>query len=873
MADLPKVYPPKEVEEKWYRLWEKEGVFHAKPSSRTPYTIVIPPPNVTGILHMGHALNNTLQDILIRWKRMEDFEALWVPGTDHAGIATQNVVEKALAKEGKSRHDLGREKFVERVWKWREEYGGTIIRQLKRLGASCDWERERFTMDEGLSRAVQEVFIRLYEKGLIYRGHYIINWCPRCQTALSDEEAPHQDVEGHLYYIRYPVEGGKPSHIVVATTRPETLLGDTAVAVHPKDERYRTLLGKTVRLPILNRPLKVVEDEFVNPEFGTGAVKVTPAHDPNDFLIGQKHNLPSVNVMNPDGTMNQEAGPYKGLDRFECRKRILVDLEKGGLLEKTEKHLHAVGHCYRCHTVVEPQLSLQWFVKMRPLAEPAIRVVKEGKVVFHPSRWTKIYLDWMENIRDWCISRQIWWGHRIPVWYCVGTDHCKLACKEPLVSRERPAQCPHCKSTNLKQDEDVLDTWFSSWLWPFSTLGWPEENKDLRTFYPTDTLVTAPEILFFWVARMMMAGLEFRKEIPFKNVYIHGTVRVEGGKKMSKSLGNIIDPLEIIDEVGADALRFSLMMIAATGSDVYLSKQKFFIGRNFTNKIWNASRLVLPKLKKSSKPLSPELLTTDPDRWIVSRLHRTAQETTDALSGYRFNEAAGKLYDFFWHEFCDWYLEIIKTRTDEEVAPILKEVLETFLLLLHPFMPFITEEIWQKLNPGKTISLSRWPKPDEKWLNPHVEERMSFVVRATGAIRTLRSELRVPPKTVLTVDVPKSDAAKVLGPLNDFLLKNAKVRVVGRDDAKKPKDSATVMIDNHTLHVLLEGVIDLQKEKGRIQEEVARRRTRKERTATLLSDKNFLSRAPEEIVAKTEESLKETEEGIQKLEQLLEELK
>ena len=871
MSDLPKVYSPKEVEEKWYPFWVKEGYFSARRDPRqTPYTIVIPPPNITGILHMGHALNNTIQDILIRWKRMEGHVTLWVPGTDHAGIATQNVVEKALAKEGKTRHDLGREKFVERVWKWREEYGGTIIKQLKRLGASCDFSRERFTMDEGLSRAVQEVFIRLYEKGLIYRGHYIINWCPRCQTALSDEEAPHQDLEGHLYYIRYPIEKSS-SFVVVATTRPETLLGDTAVAVNPKDDRYQYLRGKTIILPILKRPLEVIEDEFVDPAFGTGVVKVTPAHDPNDFLMGQKHKLPSVNVMNPDGTMNEEAGPYKGLDRFECRKRILVDLEKEDLLEKTENHLHAVGHCYRCHTVVEPRLSLQWFVRMKPLADPAIRVVKEGKIRFYPDRWTKIYLDWMENIRDWCISRQIWWGHRLPVWYCIGDVACRVECKQLIVSREKPEKCPHCGSKNLRQDEDVLDTWFSSWLWPFSTLGWPDESEDLHYFYPTNTLVTAPEILFFWVARMIMAGLEFRKEIPFRDVYIHGTVRAEGGKKMSKSFGNIIDPIDIIEAVGADALRFSMMVITATGTDVYLSEQKFLIGRNFANKIWNAARLILPKLVSKKGALEPFSLKDDTDRWILSRLHRTIQEVTEALAQYRFNDAAGKSYEFFWHEFCDWYLEITKIRPSEEIAPILEEVLKTFLLLLHPVMPFITEEIWQKLSPERSIMMSPWPKVEERWFNPEVENRMSFVIRTTSAIRNLRSDLQISLDKPLSARIPRHSA--FTDPIRQFLSQRDKIEMTLTTDPNKPPGSATLMIDNHPIHVFLEGVIDLGKERRRILGEIEKRKSHQKKAKERLSDEKFLSSAPKEIVAQHRQTLETIEEGIQKLEGLLQELR
>ncbi len=597
MNDISKAYDPKATEDKWYKYWEDKKLFKALISKeKKPYTIVIPPPNITGILHMGHALNNTIQDILIRYKRMQGFEALWLPGTDHAGIATQNVVEKKLAKDNLKRQDLGREEFLKRVWKWREEYGSTIIKQLKKLGSSCDWSRTRFTMDQGLSNAVVEVFIALYNKGLIYKGDYIVNWCPRCHTALSDEEAQHRDVDGMLYHIRYPIKDTK-DHVVVATTRPETMLGDVAVAFSPSDKRYKHLKGKKLVLPVLDRELNAIFDRLVDPKFGTGALKVTPAHDPVDFQLGIAHNLKSINVMNEDATMNSLASAdYEGMDRFECREALLEALKERGLLVKAEPHRHAVGHCYRCHTMVEPRLSKQWFVKMKPLAEKAIEAVKKKKIRFHPARWTKVYLNWMENIRDWCISRQIWWGHRIPVYYC---KECSKDEKQGMiVSKAKPDKCPSCGSSQIEQDPDVLDTWFSSWLWPFSTLGWPDKKGDLKYFYPTDTLVTAQEIIFFWVARMIMAGFEFMGKAPFKDIYIHGTVRDATGTKMSKSLGNIIDPLEIIEQYGADALRFSIISITAVGQDVFLSKERFEMGRNFANKIWNASRLVLMNLDK-----------------------------------------------------------------------------------------------------------------------------------------------------------------------------------------------------------------------------------------------------------------------------------
>ena len=755
MKELPKAYNPQVVEDSIYRMWEAKGYFHAKSNpEKKPYSIVIPPPNITGILHMGHALNNTLQDILIRFKRMQSFEAEWMPGTDHAGIATQNVVEKKLAKGGMKRQDLGRDKFVEEVWKWREEYGSTIIKQLKKLGCSCDWERTRFTMDEGLSEAVLEVFVKLYEKGLIYRGNYIINWCPRCQTALSDEESQHKDVEGMLYYIKYPVKSEtnpkskikniKPQdYVIVATTRPETMLGDVAVAVNPKDKRYKGLKDKTLLLPILNRELKIVCDSLVDMKFGTGALKVTPAHDPVDFELSLKHNLEQINIMYENATINLPDTDYHGMDRFEAREAIVEDLKERGLLIKSEAHRHAVGHCYRCHTMIEPRLSPQWFVKMKPLAEPAIEAVKKGRIKFYPSRWTKVYLDWMENIRDWCISRQIWWGHRIPVYYCE-------ECSKIIVSKVRPEKCPKCGSVKIEQDPDVLDTWFSSWLWPFSTFGWPKETQDLRYFYPTDSLVTAQEIIFFWVARMIMAGMEFMGDVPFKNVYIHGTVRDITGTKMSKSLGNVIDPLDMIAKYGTDALRFSIISITAQGQDVFLSEGKFELGRNFANKLWNASRFILMSLKE-------EVVNTDlciffkseklplPERWVLSRLYSTIKNVQDCLDGYKFNEAANSIYEFVWHEFCDWYIEIAKISINEKNTQIiLYKVLEKTLRMLHPFMPFITEEIWQQIPRskgvlGESIMIQPWPHLQKEMISKNAEAEMKRLIDIVTAIRNIRS--------------------------------------------------------------------------------------------------------------------------------------
>ncbi|MCM8796662.1 MAG: valine--tRNA ligase, partial [Candidatus Omnitrophica bacterium] len=763
-----KQYNPKETEDKWYKYWEENNFFSAQTNSaKKPFCIVIPPPNITGILHMGHALNNTIQDILVRYHRMKGEESLWMPGTDHAGIATQNVVERTLLKEGLKRQNLGREKFLERVWQWQAQYGSTIIRQLKKLGASCDWSRTRFTMDEDYSRAVLEAFIRLYKKGLIYRGSYIINWCPRCQTALSDEEAPHHNLNGSLYYLRYPLKDNPDEFITVATTRPETMLGDTAVAVNPEDKRYKKYIGKILVLPLVNREIKVIADSSVDMKFGTGAVKVTPAHDPNDYAMGKKHALDFINVMYPDGRMNQNAVDYKDMDRFEAREVILEDLREKGLLERTEPHELSAGHCYRCHTIIEPYLSKQWFVKMKPLAEPAIQAVKAGKIKFYPARWTKVYLNWMENIQDWCISRQIWWGHRLPVYYCrecagqikesQGHKSVKLpedeSKKGVIVAKERPVKCPECGSADIYQDEDVLDTWFSSWLWPFATFYWPKESGELRYFYPTSVLVTAPEIIFFWVARMIIAGFEFIGKEPFKDVYIHGTVRDIEGKKMSKSLGNIIDPLEIINEYGTDALRFSLIAITSQGQDVYLSKERFEQGRNFANKIWNAARFILMNLETENikfdlcEVFRKEQLSLA-NRWILSRFYTTLKAVYMALDTFEFNEAANLLYSFFWHEFCDWYLELIKPDIKNRHNQIVMyKVMEKFLRALHPFMPFITEELWQKIpHEGKSIMLQSIPHIQDNLIDKNAEEQAQSVFNIITQIRNLRSGIEIKPE-------------------------------------------------------------------------------------------------------------------------------
>ncbi|HEY5614897.1 MAG TPA: valine--tRNA ligase, partial [Bacteroidota bacterium] len=745
MNELSKAYNPKDVEDKWYSYWESNKLFHAAVNKeKTPYTVVIPPPNITGILTMGHVLNNTIQDILIRWKRMQGYEACWIPGTDHAGIATQNVVEKSLAKEGINRHQLGREKFVERVWAWKEEYGGTIIRQLRKLGASCDWERERFTMDEGLSNAVKEVFIRLFDKGLVYRGKYIVNWCPFHRTALSDDEVEHSESQGSLWHIKYQIEGSK-EFAVVATTRPETMLGDAAVAVNPKDERYKKLVGKTAILPIVGRKIPIIADDYIDAAFGTGMVKVTPAHDQNDFLMGQRHNLPQINIFEEDGKLNESVPKqYEGMDRFECRKQIVKDLEAQGFLLKTEPHTHNIGRCYRCNTIIEPYISDQWFVKMKPLAMPALRVVHEKQVRFHPERWVKVYEHWMTNIRDWCISRQLWWGHRIPVYYAP--DGTYTAARNEAEARTK---LNLDKNIALRQDEDVLDTWFSSWLWPFSTLGWPEETpavkEDLRYFNPTDTLVTGPDIIFFWVARMVMANMEIMKGlpdkngkprnksedlVPFRDVYFTSIIRDAQGRKMSKSLGNSPDPLDVINEYGADALRFTIAYLSPLGQDVLFSTEKCELGRNFANKIWNAGRFLLMNKAEicGTGELALEKLPSEhldlADKWILSRLNHAIRDYNDSLNNFRINESTKVLYDFIWHDFCDWYVELVKTRFygDEpaEVKKIVVQralwVFDRALRLLHPHMPFLSEELWQNLTDRKGASLMRadFPVADEK---------------------------------------------------------------------------------------------------------------------------------------------------------------
>jgi valyl-tRNA synthetase len=887
MSELPKHYDPKAIEEKWYSHWLEKGYFHSD-SSRggEPYCVVIPPPNVTGILHMGHALNNTIQDVLVRWKRMEGRNVVWVPGTDHAGIATQNVVERKLREEGKSRDDLGREVFLERVWQWREEYGGTIINQLKKLGASCDWDRERFTMDEGLSNAVKEVFVRLYEKDLVYRGSYIINWCPRCETALSDEESEHQDQAGKLYYIRYPVKGGKrKDHVIVATTRPETMLGDVAVAVNPRDKRYENLKDKTIILPILERELRVVEDDYVDPEFGTGVVKITPAHDPNDFEMGLRHDLEQINVMKDDGTMNEAAGPYAGMDRFECRKKLIEDLKAQNLVEKIEDHHHAVGHCYRCDTMVEPRLSPQWFVRMKPLARPALQVVKDGQVRFVPERWKKVYSEWMENIRDWCISRQIWWGHRIPVFYCDDCHH-------EWADRGAPEACAACGSRNIRQDEDVLDTWFSSWLWPFSVFGWPEESEDLNFYYPTVSLVTASEIIFFWVARMIMAGLEFRGDIPFTDVYIHGTVRDDSGRKMSKSLGNSIDPLDIIEKFSADALRFSLLMLTATGQDVYLSDEKFEVGRNFGTKIWNAARFMqmqsdmLPE-DFADPQLDSDLLSAD-DRHILAKLNSTISACNENLERYRFNDVAKVLYDFFWHQYCDWYVESTKPvlygddqARKAQVIKVMHYVFSNALRLLHPLMPFLTEELWGGMGYtalSETIMLAPWPEE----IDHHKTAEWgagSEIVRYVDAkhdmirvARTLMADYGLLPKQHVDFIVrPANDgqAGRLIEDKESIvaLLKAGSITIDPEFQPSSAMPSGLSQLG--TIYMPLEGLVDIQAELEKLNGQMEKVKSDLERVIKKLENMDFINKAPAQVVQVQENRKRELIEKTEKLEKLI----
>jgi valyl-tRNA synthetase len=874
---LTKGYEPQDVESRWYVFWEKEGLFdaHLDPSPKR-YSIVIPPPNVTGVLHMGHALNNTLQDILCRYRRHRGDNVLWMPGTDHAGIATQNVVERKLAEDGLDRHQLGREKFIEAVWQWRRKYGSAITNQLKRLGASCDWKRERFTMDEGLSLAVRKVFVQLYDEGLIYRGNYIINWCPRCSTALADLEVEHEETDGHLYHIRYPYQDGAGG-VVVATTRPETMLGDTAVAVHPDDERYRDAAANAVILPLMDRVIPVIRDKYVDMSFGTGALKVTPAHDPNDYDIGLRHDLPVIKAIGDDGRMTDAAGRFEGLDRFDCRKAVVDALEAGGYLVKIDNYRHSVGHCYRCKDIVEPNLSRQWFVKTAPLAQKAITAVKEGRTRIVPEIWTATYFDWMTNIRDWCISRQIWWGHQIPAWTCG-------ACQELIVAMEAPAACPACGSAALVQDTDVLDTWFSSALWPFSTMGWPERTPLLEIFYPTSVLVTGFDILFFWVARMMMMGIHFMGDVPFRDVYVHALVRDEDGKKMSKSKGNVIDPLSVIDTYGTDAFRFTLAAFAAQGRDIKMSEKRIEGYRHFINKLWNAARLCLMHLTGRQPEPGPDGHSL-PDRWILSRLQALTVTVSDAIDGYRFNEAAGALYNFVWHEFCDWYLEAIKPVLYDKrgagqksaTLVVFRRVLGDTLILLHPFIPFVTEEIWHKL-PGAEGSLMRAVHPlddtrSAALVHDHdAESQMKLITDIITGVRNIRGEMDLPPALELTVELQSEDkkVRTTVAEHRDIILSLARVKGLSIvEPGKKPASAATTIIEGGTLFVPLEGIIDFEKEAERLQKRINKVNADLLPVVKKLNNEDFLKKAPADVVAGAREKQDLLHLTLRKLESTL----
>jgi len=864
MSEIADRYDPTSVEPHWYAVWEERGYFHADAASpKKPYCIVIPPPNVTGSLHLGHALNNTLQDILIRYKRMDGYNALWMPGTDHAGIATQYVVERQLEKEGKTKEDLGREAFVARVWQWKEESGGTIIRQLKRLGASCDWARERFTMDAGLSAAVREVFVRLWEEGLIYQGDYIVNWCPRCQTVLSDLEVEREEQDAEFVYIKY-------GPLTLGTVRPETKLGDTAVAVHPRDKRYKKYVGKTLEVPSVEGTitLKVVADEAVDPKFGTGVIKVTPGHDPTDFEIGKRHNLPIRSVIGFDGKMTELAGKYAGLDRFETRKRIVEDMKELGLIDRIEPYRHSVGVCYRCKTVVEPLVSKQWYVRTKPLAEPAIKAVRSGKIKIVPRAWSKTYFHWMENIRDWAISRQLWWGHRIPVWYCDkdGSMH---------VSRTDLAACPQCGG-GLRQDTDVLDTWFSSGLWPFSTLGWPQETPELKVFYPTSVLSTGFDILFFWVARMAMLGIKFMGDVPFRHVYIHALIRDAEGQKMSKSKGNVVDPLHVMDKYGTDAFRFTLAALAAQGRDIRLAEERIEGYRNFANKIWNAARLVLTNLEGYDPALARRGTPSVADRWIKSRLTEATAQVRKAIDAYRFNDAASAVYQFLWHEYCDWYLEIAKRSLYQPESPAaravtqrtLVETLEATLRLLHPFMPFISEELWQRLpHQGESIMIAPFPKATRKGRDPEAERLMAPILDFVSAIRTIRSESRISPAVELAVSVkpagPEVAGAVAAGAAVIGSLARAAITVSA--DGARPANSAMAATPSGDVFVRLEGVVDFEAERARLRKEVERARKEIAFLEGKLGRADFVERAPALVVERERARLAEQRETEQKL--------
>ena len=907
---LAKTYSHIEIESKWYSRWMESGAFVPAKKDARRFSMVIPPPNVTGSLHMGHALNNTLQDILCRYKRMDGYQTLWVPGTDHAGIATQNVVERRLAAQGVTRVELGREKFIERVWEWKKEAGSAILHQLKALGVSCDWSHERFTMDEGLSRAVREAFVRLWENKLLYRAERLINWCPRCKTALADIEVIHEEVDGHMWHIRYPLAEDPSKALIVATTRPETMLGDTAVAVHPEDSRYRDFTNKKMRLPITGRIVPVIVDPYVDKEFGTGALKITPGHDFNDFEIGERFGLDKISIFDADARIDVasflERGEkadwierYRGKDRFEARKQIVADLKDNGYLAKVEPHRHAIGRCYRCQTVIEPYLTPQWFVDIKPLAVPAMQVVRDGRIRIVPEGWANSYFAWMENIKDWCVSRQIWWGHQIPAWYCkscekgnlieAGAGDYRLAKDaKPIVARQTPAQCPVCSGKELIQDPDVLDTWFSSGLWPFSTLGWPEETEDLKSFYPTSTLITGFDILFFWVARMIMMGLKFMDDVPFRDVYIHALVRDEQGQKMSKSKGNVIDPLAVMSQYGTDAFRFTLAAMAAMGRDIKLAEDRIAGYQNFVNKLWNAARFVLMNRGEDDSqidapPILPHIDDNFADRWIRSRLASTIVEARKAIEVYRFNDYANVLYQFIWHEFCDWYIEMSKLSLNGTIGNesrmsqrLLLELLEQILLLVHPIMPFVTEEIWHGLGENRpTIMLQSYPKSDAAWIDDNTEKKMEFLMGIVRGVRNLRTEMNCPPGKEVNVMFrgPEKDLA-FLRDQEPYLRSLARVGAVDYlASGERPKGAATAVIGATEIYLPLGDMINIKEEETRLAKEVKRVGDELARVQSKLSNSEFLSKAKEEVIQKERDKAIRYEEKIRTLNQSLERLR
>ncbi|MFC1897507.1 valine--tRNA ligase [Chloroflexota bacterium] len=876
--EMPKAYEPGKVEAKWYKFWIEKDYFKPKVDpTKKPFVIIMPPPNVTGELHVGHALTATLEDIMIRWHRMKGEPVLWQPGVDHAGIAAQVVVEKLLASEGLDRYQLGRDKFLERMRQWAETCRGTIAKQHQRLGISCDWSREVFTLDEGPSRAVRTAFVRLYDKGLIYRGERIINWCPRCATAISDLEVNHKDIQGHLYYVRYPLAEDGKAFITVATTRPETILGDTAVAVNPKDKRFKAMLGKKAVLPAVNRLIPVIADEAVDPDFGTGAVKITPSHDPVDFEVAQRQGVPLVNILNSDATMNENAGPYAGLDRFACRKAILTDLKKNGLLVKIEPYAHSVGHCDRCQTVIEPIASKQWFINTQPLAQPAIKAVTGGRITIIPERFTKVYLNWMENIRDWCISRQLWWGHQIPVWYCHD-------CGKQTVTIEDTTVCSHCGSANIEQDPDVLDTWFSSALWPHSTQGWPDDTENLRYFYPTSVMETGYDILFFWVARMIMMGLEDTGEIPFHTVYLHGLIRDEKGEKMSKVRGNVLNPIDTLEKYGTDALRFALSTGTSPGNDIKLSTSRLEDGRNFANKLWNATRFVIRSVgpEYADMAIQQSLLPVE-DRWILSRLNRTIASVTSLMEDFQFGEAQRQIYEFLWGEYCDWYIEIAKIRFhSEEIlspVPVLVHVLETSLRLLHPYMPFATEELWQNLvghiSPDwqrtESIMVAAYPEADETAIEPEAELVMESIVEIIHSIRNARAQHKVENTRWIEAQIYAGKLKPAITPYSQAIQNLAKVKPVifldSRRESQSSENALILVLKEMEVVIPMESMVNLEIERKRLQQELERNQAEVARLETRLNDKAFLTKAPAVIIDKERQKLYTLNDKLERLKQ------